>query len=436
MMIPVACFRNWISTERLIDMKSVYTLSIGTLCVCGLLLAAVLAPTGSSAPNSSNRFDSQTPDASDGEENLSSAEPTKDLPPVIVEPPAETPDGMVWVPGGRFVMGIESFPKPGEDNPDKLKPDEFPAHEVELDGFWIDQTPVTNAEFKKFVDATGYVTFSEKTPTKEDFAKSGIDVSQIDEKQLRAGSICFNSKFDKENLVTGIPGWEYQVWAIVDGADWRHPTGPDSSIKDKMDHPVVHVTWDDAVAYCQWAGKRLPTEAEFEYAARSGGKPVKYPWGNELIPDGKYMANYWQGEFPTSRLIEDGYKTTSPVKAFPPNELGIYDMSGNVWEWCSDYFHITYYADSEFRNPKGPPRSLDLRDDPNLVKRVQRGGSFMCNVNSCTGYRTGARMAGEVMSSSFHNGFRCVVDTKLIDDYQRRQSGSSATNKQATSSGE
>lgn len=418
-------------------MKSVYALIIGTVCVSGLLLAAVFAPTGGTIEETeANSAESNSP--VDQEDHSAETIDSNVAAPLIVDAPASPPDGMVWVSGGRFTMGIEHFPAPGEENPDRLKPDEFPAHPVELDGFWIDETPVTNRQFQEFVDATGYVTFSEKTPTKADFAESGIDTSLIDEKLLKAGSICFNQNFDRENLVTGVPGWEYQVWAIVDGANWRHPTGPESSIEDKMNHPVVHVTWHDAVAYCNWAGKRLPTEAEFEYAARSGGKPVKYPWGNELTVDGKYMANFWQGEFPTVRLNQDGYETTSPVKAFPPNELGLYDMAGNVWEWCSDYFHITYYADAQLRNPQGPPSSLDLRDDPNLVKRVQRGGSFMCNTNSCTGYRTGARMAGEVMSSSFHNGFRCVVDTTMLESFKQAQAkiqSASSTNENADGAG-
>lgn len=346
--------------------------------------------------------------------------PAEELGLVVKEPRALDPQGMVWVPGGIFEMGTDHVPGPNEPNPDRIKPDESPRHTVELDGFWMDETPVTNRQYLEFTEMTGYVTFAERVPTREDFAKGGADPNLIPEAALKPGSMCFNCEFDRENLVTGVTGWEYQVWAVVDGANWRHPDGPDSSIDDRLDHPVVHVNWDDAVAYCDWAGKRLPTEAEFEYAARNGGKPVKYWWGDELVPDGQYLANFWQGEFPTSRLVEDGYQTTSPVKAFPANELGLYDMSGNVWEWCSDYFHTAYYEVSPRRNPQGPLESFDARE-PGLVKRVQRGGSFMCNTNSCTGYRTSARMAGEVMSSSFHGGFRCVVDSRMIDDYNAAQ---------------
>lgn len=329
-------------------------------------------------------------------------------------------EGMVWIPGGTFEMGTDDIPPPEGPNPDRIKPDEYPAHEVELTSFWIDATPVTNQQYLEFVEMTGYVTFAEKVPTREDFAKSGADVSLIPEEALKPGSMCFNEKFNRDTLVTEGVGWEYQVWQVTDGANWRHPTGPDSSIEDLMDHPVVHVNWEDAVAYCEWAGKRLPTEAEFEYAARNGGKPVKYFWGNERDPNGNYMCNYWQGEFPTNRLIEDGFKGTNPVTAFEPNELGLYDMAGNVWEWCGDYYHHDYYQVSPKVNPRGPLESFDPRE-PGIIKRVQRGGSFLCNTNSCTGYRTGARMAGDITSGSFHGGFRCVVDESMLEDFKIAQ---------------
>jgi formylglycine-generating enzyme required for sulfatase activity len=339
------------------------------------------------------------------------------LPPLLVAEPAETPAGMVWIPGGTFVMGSVEPADP--TNPDHLKPDEFPAHEVELDGYWIDETPVTNRQYREFVEMTGHVTFAERTPTREDFAKSGVDVTMIHEKDLVPGSMCFNCEFNRRQLVTGVPNWEYQVWQVVQGANWRHPDGPESSIDNRLDHPVVHVNWDDAVAYCKWAGKRLPTEAEFEYAAR-GGRATKYAWGDELVPDGEFQCNFWQGVFPTERLNLDGFETSSPVKTFPPNGYGLYDMAGNVWQWCSDFYRPDYYAHSPRRNPRGPSSSFDPQD-PAIVKHVQRGGSFMCNTNSCTGYRCAARMRGEVTSGSFHNGFRCVVDATMIDEYRAAQ---------------
>jgi formylglycine-generating enzyme required for sulfatase activity len=304
-------------------------------------------------------------------------------------------------------------------NPDHLKPDEFPAHEVELDGYWMDETPVTNSQYREFVDMTGYLTFAEKKPTREDFARSGADVNLIQDKDLVPGSMCFNCAFNHQQLVTGVPNWEYQVWQVVQGASWRHPDGPASSIDDRLDHPVVHVNWDDAVAYCEWAGKRLPTEAEFEYASR-GGRDTKYAWGDELVPQGKYQCNFWQGTFPTERLNLDGFQTSSPVKSFPPNGYGLYDMAGNVWQWCSDFYRPDYYTHSPRGNPRGPSSSFDPQE-PAIIKRVQRGGSFMCNTNSCTGYRCAARMRGEVTSSSFHNGFRCVVDATMRMHQAARQ---------------
>jgi formylglycine-generating enzyme len=325
-------------------------------------------------------------------------------PPVaqFVKPLGPAPEGMVWIPGGTAVMGDDDGP-----------PDERPAHSVTLDGFWMDRTDVTNAAFQKFADATGYRTIAERTPKREDFKGLVDDVNEIPAENLVAGSICFNPKFDRKTLTKDQPLWPLQVWKYVKGANWRHPDGPESSIADRMQHPVVHVAWDDAVAYCKWAHKRLPTEAEWEYAARGGLKNAIYPNGNELVHEGKWTMNIWQGEFPEKEEVKDGFRTTAPVASFPPNGYGLCDMAGNVWEWCHDFYRPDYYRDAPPYNPPGPADSFDPLE-PNSPKHVQRGGSFMCSENYCRGYRVTARMKQAPDSGTFHAGFRCVVSPKDV----------------------
>lgn len=325
---------------------------------------------------------------------------------LVVNEPGDTPAGMVWIPGGAFKMGDDEGHPRAQDEPEKLH-DESPAHEVQLDGFWMDETEVTNRQFKEFVEATGYVTVAEIKPKREDFIGQLEDVNIIPEENLVAGSICFNPNFDRKNLRKDHPLWTYQVWQHVHGANWKKPHGPESSIDDILDHPVVHVSWNDAVAYCKWANKRLPTEAEWEYAARGKLKDKTYPWGDEITPDGQWQLNIWQGEFPYENKNADGFVHTAPVKKFAANGFGLYDMSGNVWEWCSDNYRPDYYSRSPKRNPKGPASSYDPQE-PRIPKRVQRGGSFMCSDNYCLGYRVSARMKGEPESGTFHCGFRCV----------------------------
>ncbi len=347
------------------------------------------------------------------------------LPPLVVEPPIPTIPGMVWIPGGTFTMGTPYMPAPGEPNPDRIKPDEVPAHIVEVDGFFIDATEVTNAAYEEFVNATGYVTVAERKPKREDFIGLVPDISLIPEENLVAGSLCFNENFDRSAVRPGEPLWEYVAWEFRKGACWKHPAGPGSGIEDKRDHPVVHIAFEDALAYCEWAGKRLPTEAEYEYAHRGGREGAKYFWGNELVPDGQYYCNYWQGEFPLDRQILDGYMTTAPVKSFPPNGYGLYEMAANVWEWCHDKYHIDYYSQAPRRNPQGPAVSFDP-SEPNIPKRVTRGGSFLCNTNNCTGYRIAARMRAEESSGACHHGFRCVVDSVMARKRQTQHGSASS----------
>jgi formylglycine-generating enzyme required for sulfatase activity len=319
---------------------------------------------------------------------------------LLVEAPGPAPPGMVWVPGGKFVMGN-----------DRGAPDEAPAHEVVLDGFWMDAHEVTNREFLAFVDATGYVTTAEREPELRSLqSQPDVKLSDLDvpDKYKQPGSVCAMKDFTAEDYdpARGAYSW----WDYIPGANWRHPEGPGSSLEDRMDHPVVHVSWLDADAYCRWAGRRLPSEAEWEYAARGGRADQTYPWGDERNPSGKWLHNIWQGDFPVTNTGEDGYEVTAPVGSFPPNDFGLYDLSGNVWEWCADYYRPDYYADSPRRNPPGPKSSFD--PDPRevaVVKRVQRGGSFMCSDEYCVGYRTSARMKGEEDTGAFHTGFRCVL---------------------------
>ena len=306
-----------------------------------------------------------------------------------IRPRADTSTtGMNWIEGGSFEMGCQACGMP----------DAQPVHQVKIDGFWIDETPVTNAQFTAFVKATGYKTVAEQPLTKEEFP-------QLSDDDRQPGSIVFiapSSKVDLNN-----PG---QWWRFVRGADWQHPEGPGSDIKNKMDHPVVQVCYQDALAYARWAGKRLPTEAEFEYAAR-GGVQTTFSWGNELKPGGKWAANIFQGEFPHQNTADDGFRGTSPVKAFPANGFGLYDGSGNVWQWCSDWYRADYFEQLKNSgvavNPTGPEQSYDP-DEPGLPKKVQKGGSFLCSDQYCSRYYLGSRGKGEVFSASSNLGFRCA----------------------------
>ena len=344
-------------------------------------------------------------------------------------------DGFAYVAGGEFEMGTAKKPLPGASNPLRIKPDEYPQHTVELSGYYLGTHEITNRQFAEFCEMTGYVTFAERVPTIDELTRpgTGFDASQITDEVLKPGSICFNPNFDRVGVrllqERGVPGWETAVWQFVENANWRQPEGPGSTLDGRMDHPVTHVAFDDVLAYCAWAGVRLPTEAEWEYAARSGGTPRRYPWGDEREPNGEYRCNYWQGVFPTDRLLLDGFETTAPVGSFAPNELGLFDMAGNVWEWCSDLYNADYYAVSPRKNPQGPKSSWDPQE-PQIRKRVTRGGSFMCNVNSCTGYRVAARMRAEELSGAFHTGFRVAISPGEMPRYRERQQAIEAWRRQ------
>jgi formylglycine-generating enzyme required for sulfatase activity len=309
------------------------------------------------------------------------------------------PPGMVWIPGGEFTMGTDS---------DLGWASEKPAHRVRVDGFWMDETDVTNAQFRKFVEATGYVTTAEKPPDVTEIMKQvppGTPPPSGD--QLRAGSLVFTP------TAGPVPLNDFsQWWKWTPGANWRHPEGPDSNIDVQDDHPVVHACWDDAVAYATWAGKRLPTEAEWEFAARGGLDNKPYVWGDDKPTDTNIHANLWQGEFPHKNTAADGYERTSPVKAFPANGYGLYDMSGNVWQWCSDWYQVDLYrqraGEGVIVNPTGPQKSFDPRQ-PYSPLRTQKGGSFLCNDAYCTRYRPSARHGCTPDTGMSHMGFRCAM---------------------------
>jgi sulfatase modifying factor 1 len=309
------------------------------------------------------------------------------------------PPGMAWIPGGEFSMGAKD--PPGNDAVGmQATLDSRPIHRVYVDGFWMDKTDVTNAEFAKFVRATQYVTVAERKPKAEDFPGAPPE-------NLVAGSVVFSPPDHSVSLDN-----HYQWWSYVPGANWRHPLGPHSSIQGKQDYPVVQVAYEDAAAYAKWTGKRLPTEAEWEFAARGGLSGKQYVWGDEFRPGGKWMANTFQGQFPVRDTGEDHYVGISGAARFPANGYGLYDMAGNVWQWTSDWYRPDYYeqlanAGGVARNPKGPDSPYDPTE-PNERKKTHRGGSFLCTDQYCSRYRVGTRGKGEVSTGTNHLGFRCV----------------------------
>ncbi len=299
---------------------------------------------------------------------------------------------MVWIPGGEFTMGSDSH-----------YPEEAPAHRVSVGGFWMDRFTVTNRDFERFVAATGHVTLAERPANPDDYPGALPD-------RLAPSSTMFRKPPGPVDL-----GNHYNWWVYVAGANWRHPRGPASSIKKLADHPVVHVAYEDAEAYARWAGKELPTEAKWEFAARGGLDGAEYVWGEELTPGGIFMANTWQGDFPYRNTAEDGFEYTAPVGSFPANGYGLHDMAGNVWQWTSDWYQEHEQAGSPcctLVNPRGGEReaSHDPRQpDVKIPRKVTKGGSHLCALNYCRRYRPAARMAQPVDTSISHLGFRCIV---------------------------
>ena len=306
--------------------------------------------------------------------------------------PAAPPHAdMLWIPGGRFLMGSDAF-----------YPEESPTHTVPVDGFWIDRCTVTNKQFSRFVDDTGYVTVAERPLDPRAYPDADPAV-------LVPGSLVFH-RTDGPVDLRDFSLW----WSFVPGASWRHPLGPESSIDGLEDHPVVQVAYEDAESYALWTGKQLPTEAQWEFAGRGGLEGAVYAWGDEFAPGGTMMANTWQGEFPWENLLTDGYERTSPVGTFPSNGYGLHDMAGNVWEWTQDWFAPGREADPDKpccapQNPRGPAPDDSYEFGSRIPRKVIKGGSHLCAPNYCLRYRPAARSPEAVDTSTSHIGFRCVV---------------------------
>jgi formylglycine-generating enzyme len=304
---------------------------------------------------------------------------------------------MIFLPGGMFRMGS-----------DRHYPEEAPAHRVTVDSFWMDRTPVTNRAFREFVEATGYVTFAEIAPEAKDYPGALPHM-------LKAGSLVFTPPGRPVEL-DDFSNW----WTFKFGANWRRPYGTGSSINGFDRHPVVHVAYCDADAYAKWAGKELPTEAEWEFAARGGLEDAEFAWGDQLTPGGRHMANTWQGAFPHQNLVADGFARTSPVDAFPPNRYGLYDMIGNVWEWTADWYAAKHEADAPKaccipENPRGgrEQQSYDpCQPEIKIPRKVLKGGSHLCAPNYCRRYRPAARHPEPIDTSTSHVGFRCIKRTE------------------------
>ena len=307
-------------------------------------------------------------------------------------------DGMLWIPGGIFTMGS-----------DRHYPEEAPTHKVKVSGFWMDRHAVTNAEFRRFVDATGHVTLAERPVDPADYPDAPPEL-------LEPSAVVFRKPPGAVDL-RNTHNW----WTYVRGADWRHPNGPGSSLQGLWKHPVVHVAWEDVQAYAKWAGKEIPTEAEWEFAARGGLEGAEYAWGDEFAPGGKHMANTWQGEFPWQNLLTDGHEGTAPVGSYPPNGFGLHEMTGNVWEWTADWYqeHAKIeHACCTIENPRGGELDASCEQGSQaqcIPRKVMKGGSHLCAPNYCRRYRPAARMAHPIDTAISHLGFRCIVRVPAAD---------------------
>ena len=320
------------------------------------------------------------------------------------DPPGTVPEGMVWIPGGTFQVGSES---------EHARPEENPVHRARVHGFFMDRHEVTNAQFAKFVEDTNYVTVAERSINWAELAEQlPPGTPEPAPELLQPGGLVFTPPGEEVGLGDYTRWW---IWSP--GASWRHPEGPGSTLEGRDDHPVVMVAWEDARAYADWAGKRLPTETEWERAARGGLEGAVYGWGSEDPTEGPARANIWQGEFPNKNTGDDGFLRTAPVGSYSPNGYGLHDMAGNVWEWCSDWYRPDAYCGREMElqiDPTGPRASLDPAE-PGVPKRVTRGGSFLCHESYCLRYRPSARIGTAVDSGMSHLGFRCVQDVVPVE---------------------
>jgi len=312
--------------------------------------------------------------------------------------------GMVWIPGGIYDMGAS-------DGDRMALLHEKPKHTVKVDGFYMDETEVTNAQFSKFIEATNYITTAER-PVDWDLIKQQLPpgTPKPHDSLLLPGSLLFKKTKESVPNLYDFSQW----WRWTTGANWKQPEGKGSTIDGKDNHPVVHVSYEDAMAYCNWAGRRLPTEAEWEFAARGGKQDKIYFWGDLTDKLSSYV-NSWEGEFPVDNTQADGFEKSAPVKTYPPNGYGLYEISGNVWEWTSDWYSSQYYQyckeNSITNNPKGPKEAFNP-NNPYVDERVIRGGSFLCNASYCASYRVSSRMATDPNTSLEHLGFRTVIDLK------------------------